>query len=117
MNTGHPIACGDDCPQCAATTPLPRRCPQCGFELRATPCPLCELSRREHLRAWLDREPPREASPFSKWWREWFVLDEYRPWRNEYLGERSARVGPDDVGAVQRCGCEQCRPTEEEKVT
>lgn len=38
-------------------------------------------------------------------WEFWFTVD------GEYLGTRSARTGPDDVGAAQRCGCEQCAGT------
>jgi hypothetical protein len=66
----------------------------------------------EEMRAWLDRKPPTPSwtgisgaddTDFRRvtWRDEWFDGD-------EYLGERSARVGPDDVGAAQRCGCEVC---------
>lgn len=62
---------------------------------------------RDELRAWLDRKPPRHAN----YWGHWFG------WADgsesvEYLGELSARTGPDDVGAKRRCGCEQCRHTD-----
>jgi hypothetical protein len=61
---------------------------------------------REELREWLDRKPRRTPWLFdgeieAPSWRSWFDGD-------VYLGERSARVGPDDVGAAQRCGCEVC---------
>jgi len=54
---------------------------------------------------WLDRKPPPEndrAHGLVEPWCDWFDDD----WN--YLGERSARVGPDPVGAVQACGCEVC---------
>ena len=65
---------------------------------------------REELREWLDRRPPvrygaiglvGEALLRHRAWRDWFDGD-------EYLGERSARTGPDAVDAKQRCGCEVC---------
>lgn len=66
---------------------------------------------RDELREWLDRPPPprpplvvdedEDGWVFVSGWREWF-------YDTEFLGTRSSRTGPDPVGAVQRCGCEQC---------
>lgn len=68
----------------------------------------------ERMRAWLDRPPPpfgfAQLGPAPRSWRDWFGWPhgdgDYA--MSTYLGQRSARVGPDDVGAAQRCGCEQC---------
>ena len=62
---------------------------------------------REELRAWLDRNLLRDGAG----WRFWFEVDG----EGEYLGERSARTGPDPVETKQRCTCSQCRPTEGDK--
>lgn len=72
---------------------------------------------RDCLRAWLDRRPPSNVNAgmskaefemaggflvlHERRWHVWFDGDEYR-------GERSARTGPDHVGAEHHCGCEQC---------
>lgn len=58
---------------------------------------------RAALRAWLDRKPPSRAAtgvPRSHWW--------FANGDGDYIGERSARTGPDDVNAAQRCACEVC---------
>jgi hypothetical protein len=61
---------------------------------------------RARLRASLDRAPPPQLFGMLPAWRaRWFSMD------GEFLGERSARTRPDDVGAVQRCDCEVCRGT------
>lgn len=101
------------------------RCPQCNTA-GAMPCEVC----RAHLREWLDRDlTPRPAiasfamdgEPFPWWrsshsgehmWLRWFDFHGFAA-PPTYLGERSARVGPDDVDVKQRCGCEQCRPVAE----
>ena len=61
---------------------------------------------REELREWLDRRPRRIPSLAGAYrvesWCSWFDAD------GNYLGERSARTGPDAVDAKQRCGCEVC---------
>lgn len=60
---------------------------------------------RDELRAWLDRRPQRRSVKFlGLWprWRAWFTTS------GEYLGQRSARTGPDPVDAQHHCGCEQC---------
>jgi hypothetical protein len=69
---------------------------------------------RVRLRAWLDRPPPYAVSDVipdhafdSRPWCSWFEFHGFTQ-PPTYLGERSARTAPDDVGAVQRCGCEQC---------
>jgi hypothetical protein len=63
--------------------------------------------------SWLDRKPIQatEALPIdenfvamgSRNWREW-----YDPRTGEYLGEVSARTGPDPVVTDQKCNCEVC---------
>lgn len=62
---------------------------------------------RDELRAWLDRKPLAVdvgIGMLRTTWRSWFGWNG----NGDYLGERSARAGPDDCGAKQRCGCEQC---------
>lgn len=61
---------------------------------------------REHMRDWLDRKPPSWTAGGMYWpkWRDWYA-------DGTYLGERSARTGPDDVGASQPCRCEVCAVT------
>lgn len=51
---------------------------------------------------WLDRKPPPPTS--DNVWASWFD-DE----TGEYLGEVSARTGPDPVASEQKCLCTQCR--------
>jgi hypothetical protein len=69
---------------------------------------------REELRAWLDRKPPYAVSDVipdhafdSRPWCSWFEFHGFTQ-PPTYLGERSARTGPDDVGAKQKCTCDQC---------
>jgi hypothetical protein len=74
---------------------------------------------REELQAWLDRRPGRVVDEHGDWcqrenWRDWFTNDPDLAGVVTYLGQRSARTGPDVVPAVQRCECRQCRPSEEE---
>ena len=38
----------------------------------------------------------------TKPWMRWFDAD------GNYLGERSARTGPDPVKSAQACKCDQC---------
>lgn len=81
---------------------------------------------RARLRAWLDRKPPDahadhcprangnleddcSCNASGLWRRDWFLAISENPSTPlVYLGERSARTGPDNVGAAQRCLCEQC---------
>lgn len=53
----------------------------------------------EDLGLWLDRKSPGNL---LRSWRDWFTAD------GEYLGEVSARTGPDKVMSDQRCNCEVC---------
>jgi hypothetical protein len=66
---------------------------------------------RERLMAHLDRGlTPRPAMlrlP-GDWCYEWWLAPMTKTW---FVGDASARVGPDPVGAAQRCGCEVCRGT------
>lgn len=87
----------------------------------------------EQMREWLDRKPPSSntvglctscgstvaaclaSQEHDGWccadcravpgchvpWRSWFADD-------KYLGERSARTGPDAVQSAQHCDCKQC---------
>jgi hypothetical protein len=66
------------------------------------PCSVC-------LAVWLNRAPPQaflEADPpetrLPKAWTAWFSFV------GEYLGEVSARTGPDPVVTDQKCNCEVC---------
>lgn len=52
---------------------------------------------REELKAWLDRQAPLDGN-----WADWFDADQI------YLGETSARTGPDPVVSDQKCACEVC---------
>lgn len=56
------------------------------------------LPSRLFYRSWLDRPSPKDTH-----WYDWF---EY----GDYLGETSARTGPDNVKTDQPCNCNQCRP-------
>jgi len=58
-------------------------------------CRLC-------LRDWLDRSPPAGVRGEGTPWRRWFE-------GGEYLGQRSARTGPDGVASAQKCICDQCQ--------
>lgn len=65
----------------------------------------CGHTRGKHWHRTLERECGEASCPcvgfVAASWRAWF--DD-----GEYLGEVSARVGPDDVTCVQKCGCSQC---------
>jgi len=49
------------------------------------------------------RPSPPAQRPRLRPWEAWYGPD------GEYLGQRSARTGPDPVRAEQRCGCPQCK--------
>lgn len=60
----------------------------------------------DELRAWLDRAPQRRSVKFlGPWprWHAWFTAAD-----GEYLGQRSARTGPDLTDAKQPCACDVC---------
>lgn len=61
---------------------------------------------RARLRAHLDRRPLTGGRS----WLDWYAWSLSGEPIGEYLDQRSARTGPDAVGAAQRCGCEQCSP-------
>lgn len=60
---------------------------------------------RDELRAHLDRRPPRNPNHIT--WRTWFQPYDGGP-DEAYLGQRSARTGPDRVRATQKCTCDVC---------
>ena len=61
---------------------------------------------RDELRAHLDRRPPRNPNHIT--WRTWFQPYDGGP-DEAYLGQRSARTGPDKVKAAQPCPCGVCQ--------
>ena len=93
---------------------------------------------RDELRAWLDRPARHDADCPINWdkqyavrnpcecqytdsWRDWFApcaiefcqcLGRGRS-HAAYLGETSARTGPDPTGSQHKCKCIQCNPTQE----
>lgn len=63
----------------------------------------------------LDRKPPKLVPATWSGWRTWFEwrlvgvdAGDQPTYETTYLGDGSARTGPDPVDTKHRCSCAQC---------